>query len=204
MTKKCKNCGLTKECHYASEYENECEKFEAEEDTSVEKAKLELKYNPLKSQKGCGKKFGWVLVKGKRELLICNERQKCAFCEECSRTAMFGTDLKPAEKNHSSAKVKGDLGASLLPARQDKSSDVDSSNKDSIVKSSGDFDNLSEKIYSQNINIEYIKIFIKKNDKIIIEEINKTNGSFEFDLNNLYSRICRRINKLAGEELTRR
>ena len=90
-------------------------------------------------------------------------------------------------------------------------------NKDtpSVLHSSEGTFNLSEKILHINrhwvggeefyvreaISLKDVKEFIKKNDKVIIEEINKTDGSIDFDLNNLYARICRRTNKLAGEDL---
>ena len=47
-----------------------------------------------------------------------------------------------------------------------------------------------------------VKEFIKKEDKIVIEEVDKTDGSIDFDLNNLAKRIKARRNKLAGKNLT--
>lgn len=44
---------------------------------------------------------------------------------------------------------------------------------------------------------EAIEEFIRKLDEIIIQEINKTIGSVDFDLNNLYDRINIRKRKLA-------
>ena len=51
------------------------------------------------------------------------------------------------------------------------------------------------------IEVKYVKEFIKEEDNIIMQEINKTDGSVGFDLNNLFQRICIRRNKLAGDKL---